>query len=150
MPTDTPKPGTERAVKVVMALIVTAGGTIGGAAGTVLVPGTLLLTSAYAKIPLMSQPVRHGAPMNVWLVVLLMLTILGSIGAVGGALGGGLGWLHGKGDRGHWTAFSTACGGAFASAALGSYFCGIFGSFFGSFLGAFGAATTSARRGGYA
>jgi hypothetical protein len=144
------KPKENRAVKTAMAIIVAIGGGLGGAMGAALVPGTLLITSAYAKLPIFNTSVRSGAPTSVWLLVALALFILGSIGFVGGAAGAALGWLHGRGDQGHWTAFTTACGGAFASSALGSYFCGIFGSFFGAALGAFGAATHSARRGGYA
>jgi hypothetical protein len=143
------KPGSDRALKAVMTTIVALGGGIGGALGAVLVPAATLLTSAYVEMPMMSSPVRHSSPNSVWVIVIIVLFVLGLIGSIGGAIGGALGWLHGRGDQGHWTAFSTACGGAFASGALGSYFCGIFGSFFGAALGAFGAATHSARRGGY-
>jgi hypothetical protein len=150
-PTDYEEPkASPGALRAVMTVIVGLGGGIGGAVGSVLLPGTSLITSAYAQLPLMSSPVRSSSPSSVWLIVAIVLLVLGLIGFVGGAAGAALGWLHGRGDRGHWTAFSTACGGAFASSALGSYFCGIFGSFFGAAVGAFGAATHSARRGGYA
>jgi hypothetical protein len=150
MPEDDEKPKSNRALKTVMMAIVALGGGIGGALGAVLVPAAMLLTSAYVQMPLMSAPVRHNSPESVWIIVVIVLFVLGIIGSIGGAAGAALGWLHGRGDQGHWTAFSTACGGAFASGALGSYFCGIFGSFFGAAIGAFGAATHSARRGGYA
>ena len=39
--------------------------------------------------------------------------------------------------------------GAFTTAALSGYFCGIFGWFFGAMMGGFGGARTAASRGGY-
>jgi len=144
------KPGTQRAVKAVKMAIVALGGGIGGALGGILVPGSSLITSAYVQMPMMTQTVHRSSPSSVWVIVIVVLCVLGLIGAIGGAAGAALGWLHGRGEQGHWTAFSTSLGGAFASGALGSYFCGIFGSFFGSAFAAFGAATHSARRGGYA
>ncbi len=140
---------TSGSVKAAMTAIVALGGGIGGALGGVIVPAATLLTSAYVQMPFMSQGVRHNSPESIWIIVIIVLLVLAVIGFIGGAIGGALGWLHGRGDQGHWTGFSTACGGAFASGALGSYFCGIFGSFFGSLFAAFGAATHSARRGGY-
>jgi hypothetical protein len=144
------KSAAEGTLKAVMTGIVALGGGIGGALGAVLVPAATLVTSAYWQVPMMNTTVRHSSPTSVWIIVIIVLLVFAIIGFIGGAIGGALGWLHGRGDRGHWTAFSTACGGAFASGALGCYFCGIFGSFFSSMLGAFGAANHSARRGGYA
>lgn len=145
---DAPVP-VPNAVKVAMTLIVGAGGALGGAIGSILVPGVLLITSAAVDMPLYKQ-LRFGSPRDIWLVVLVVLFVLGMFGAVAGFVGGAGGWLFGRGDRGHWNAFCTACGAAFATGALCSYFCGIFGSTIGAFTAAFGAATTTARRGGMA
>jgi hypothetical protein len=149
LPHEEPKPVSDGALKAVMTGIVALGGGIGGALGAVLVPAATLLTSAYWQVPMMNTTVRHSSPTSVWINVIIALLVLAIIGFIGGAIGGALGWLHGRGDQGHWTGFSTACGAAFASGALGSYFCGIFGSFFGSLVAAFGAGTHAARRGGY-
>jgi hypothetical protein len=145
---DLKSPGPDRAVKIVMTIIVALGGGLGGFFGSILVSGTILLTSAVLDMPYFKLAMRQAGITKVWLVVILVLVILGSIGFVFGAIGGAGGWLFGRGDRGHWRAFCTACGGAFVSSALGSYFVGIFGAALGSLLGSFGASMTTAARGG--
>lgn len=144
------RPATERQLKVAMTTVVGVGGMLGGGLGAVMVPAALLLTVASATIPLMSQPVRSTSSNEIWIAVTLVLLLIAAVGGLAGGLGAALGWLHGKGDRGHWAAFSTAFGGGFFAAALGSYFAGLIGCLVGAFIGAFGAATTTARRGGLA
>lgn len=150
-PTDPSKvQGPDRAVKIVMTTIVGLGGGLGGFFGSTMVPGAILLTSAALDMPYMRMAMRQAGVQRVWLVVILVLVILGSIGFIAGAVGGAGGWLFGRGDRGHWNGFLSACGGAFVSSALGSYFAGLPGSGLGSFLGSFGASMTTASRGGLA
>lgn len=146
-PSDKP-PQTDARIKVIMAAIVALGGGIGGFAGSTMVPAAVLLTSAATDMPLYRE--MNFRANEVWLAVTIILTILGSFGFIGGAVGGCGGWLFGRGENGHWNAFLTALGGAFVSSALGSYFCGIFGSSIGAFAGAFGASMKTASRGGLA
>src|SRR5205807_111370 len=131
----------DRAVKVIMTAIVGLGGGIGGFLGTTMVPGAILITSAAVDMPFFKMAMRTSGARQIWLVVALVLLVLGSIGFMAGLIGGAGGWLFGRGDRGHWNAFLSACGGAFVSSALGSYFAGIPGGAIGSLLGSFGAAT---------
>jgi hypothetical protein len=144
MPTDPSRvQGPDKAVKAVMTMIVGLGGGMGGA---------ILLTSAALDMPYLKMAMRQagGNAHHIWLIIVLVLIILGSIGFVAGAVGGAGGWLFGRGDRGHWNAFCTAGGGAFVSSALGMYFGGLLGGGIAAFLGSFGAATTTASRGGLA
>lgn len=151
---DEVRPIVEPSVKTVsagtidaaMTLIVTAGGGLGGALGSMLVPGILLVTSAATAMP---HTEYLGRGTEKWLVVAIALLIYAVIGGTGGAIGAALGWRYGKGDTRPWTGFSAAFGAAFTSSALAGWFCGIFGWFFGSLFGAFGAATTCARRSGW-
>jgi hypothetical protein len=134
------------ALNAVMTVIVAAGGALGGALGSMFVPGILLITSAATALPHSSH---LGNGMDKWLVVLIALCFYAVIGGGGGGLGAALGWRYGKGETRPWTGFGAAFGSAFTSAALFGWFCGIFGWFLGSFFAAFGAATASARSGGW-
>jgi hypothetical protein len=133
-------------IHAAMTLIVAAGGASGGALGSMLVPGILLVTSAATAMP---HTEYLGSGMEKWLIVTIALLIYAGIGGIGGAIGAALGWRYGKGDTRPWTGFGAAFGAAFTTSALTGWFCGIFGWFFGSLFGAFGAATTCARRGGW-
>jgi hypothetical protein len=141
---------TPRQLKIAMTAVVSLGGGLGGACGAVLIPAGMLLTMASAKIEFVSQPVRSTSKSDIWVTVILILVIVAAISGAAGAIGAAIGWLFGKGDRGHWTGFATSFGAAFTSAALGYWACNVFGSPFGAFLAAFCAATTTARRGGWA
>lgn len=146
-PTPMASPGQ---LKIAMTAVVASGGALGAALGANLIPAGLLLTAASAEIPLMSHPVRSSSSSAIWITVILILLLIGAISAVGGAIGAALGWLYGKGDAGHWSAFGTSFGAAFASSALGYWAAGMPGAFFGGLISAFGAATATARRGGFA
>lgn len=145
--TDKPRP-IDKGVKAAMTLIVGLGGGLGGLFGSIMVPAAVLITSAATDMPLYKS--LNFKPSDIWLAVTVIVLILGFFGFVGGAIGGAVGWLFGRGEQGHWNAFCTAFGGGFVSAALGGYFVGIIGSTIGSLIGAFGAAMTTASRGGMA
>jgi hypothetical protein len=144
------KPGaTARQLKIAMTAVVTSGGALGTALGTILIPGALLITEASVKMPMMSQRITSSSRFDVWTMVILVLLFLAAIGGLAGAIGSALGWIYGRGESGHWQAFGTSFGAGFASAALGYWFCGIFGSCLGGLISTFGASTTTARRGGF-
>lgn len=143
------KAATPGQLKIAMTAVVACGGALGSALGSIMIPAALLITTVSTKIPLISQPVRSSSRSEVWVSVILILILIASISGTAGAIGAALGWLYGKGDRGHWTGFGTAFGAGFASAAIGYRLGGILGSSFAAFLSTFGAATTTARRGGY-
>lgn len=143
------KPATPAQLKIAMTAVVTCGGALGSALGAIMIPAALLITAVSTKIPFITQPVRASSRSDVWIAVTLVLLLIASLSGAAGAIGSALGWLYGKGDRGHWTGFGTAFGAGFASAAIGFRLAGILGSCFGALLATFGAATTTARRGGY-
>jgi hypothetical protein len=149
-PIATYTPATPRQLRMAMTAVVSLGGGLGAACGSILIPAGMLLTMASAKIDFVSQPVRSSSRKDLWVTVILVLLLISSVNAVAGAVGAAIGWLYGKGDRGHWTGFGTSFGAAFASSALGTWACSSFGSPFGAFIAAFCAATTTARRGGFA
>jgi hypothetical protein len=150
VPIPTYTPATPRQLKMAMTAVVAAGGGLGAACGAILIPAALLITAASSKIEFVSQPVRSSSRSDVWVTVILVLMFFSGISAVAGAVGAAVGWLYGKGDRGHWSGFATSFGAAFASSALGSWACGVFGAAFGALIASFCAATTTARRGGFA
>ncbi|HJZ59563.1 MAG TPA: hypothetical protein VKE74_31755 [Gemmataceae bacterium] len=139
-----PKPADpleERAVRLVMALIVAAGGFLGGALGNGGQVMAMLAVDATSETEMYGD--ASSSPNELGLVLVLML-----LGGVAGAFGAGAGWLVAKGSDKPWAAFGGVFFGAAALGTLRWYFAGLGWSTAGAILiAAFVTASTFAIRG---
>lgn len=131
--------------------IVAVGGAAGSALGTLMLGMVVLLivsagsdiTSKLTKIDPRYKGVTEAQAANEAITFIGVVLLVGAAAASGG-LGGGLGWLVGRGTTRPWVGFWSTFSAGFLASAVATRLCPCFGTVLVAFLATFGAALSSA------